>query len=232
LGSQSNHRSTFFVIPSFNEGAVIRSTVQPLLDAGYSVVVVDDGSTDGTQKALAGSGAHYLRHPLNVGQGAALQTGVDYALAQGADYIVHFDADGQHRLEDAERLLAAVMADEIDVALGSRFLRKEDWAAVPLGRRLLLKGGVIVNGLLTGMWLSDAHNGARAMNRAAAQRIRLRENGFAHATEILQEIRDKGLRFAELPIRIHYTDYSQFKGQKASSALRILMDLVIRRLFR
>lgn len=211
---------------------MIRETLKPVLETGYSVVVVDDGSSDDTWEQLEGLGVHRLRHPLNLGQGAALQTGVSYALRQGAEYIVHYDADGQHSPEDIEGLLAPVMVGEADVALGSRFLRKEDWQAVPLGRRILLRGGVIVNGLLTGLWLSDAHNGARALSRKAAEQIVLKENGFAHASEILQQVRAKGLRYVERPTRIHYTEYSQFKGQKASSALNILMDLVIRRFLR
>ncbi len=232
MTSSKEKRAVYFVIPTFNEGSVILETVKPVLEAGYSVIVADDGSTDGTEQAINGLGVHYLQHPINLGQGAALQTGMDYALEQGAEYIVHFDADGQHQLADMERLLEAVRAGDVDVALGSRFLQKEDRDAVPLGRRWLLKGGVVVNGLLTGVWLSDAHNGARALNRKAAESIRLRENGFAHATEILQEIKDKGLRYKEVPVRIHYTEYSRFKGQKAGSALRILMELIMRRLFR
>jgi hypothetical protein len=154
---------------------------------------------------------------------------VSYALMQGAEYIVHYDADGQHSPEDIAGLLAPVLAGEAEVALGSRFLREEDWRAVPLGRRLLLRGGVIVNGLLTGLWLSDAHNGARALSRLAAEQIVLKENGFAHASEILQQIKNFGLRSVERPTRIRYTDYSKFKGQKASNAFNILMDLIIRR---
>jgi glycosyltransferase involved in cell wall biosynthesis len=219
----------FLVVPAYNEGAVIRTTLQPVIEAGYSVVVVDDGSSDNTWEQLGGLGVHRLRHPLNLGQGAALQTGVSYALKQGAEYIVHYDADGQHSPDDIEGLLAPVKAGEADLALGSRFLRQADWQAVPLGRRILLRGGVIVNGLLTGLWLSDAHNGARAMNRRAAEQIVLKENGFAHASEILQQIKAGGLRYVERPTRIRYTEYSQFKGQKASNALNILMDLVIRR---
>lgn len=217
------------MVPAYNEGAVIRTTLQPVIEAGYSVVVVDDGSSDNTWEQLGGLGVHRLRHPLNLGQGAALQTGVSYALKQGAEYIVHYDADGQHSPDDIEGLLAPVKAGEADLALGSRFLRQADWQAVPLGRRILLRGGVIVNGLLTGLWLSDAHNGARAMNRRAAEQIVLKENGFAHASEILQQIKAGGLRYVERPTRIRYTEYSQFKGQKASNALNILMDLVIRR---
>jgi len=222
----------FIVIPAFNEGAVIRATLRPLTELGYSVVVADDGSTDRTWSHLRDLGVHRLRHPFNLGQGAALQSAVSYALSQGAKYIVHFDADGQHSVEDIPGLLAPVMAGRADVALGSRFLRREDWEAVPPTRRLLLKSAVAVNWLLTGLWLTDAHNGARALSRKAAQRIMLRENGFAHATEILQQVRALGLRYVERPTRIRYTEYSLLKGQRFWHAFDVFVDLLIKRVFR
>ena len=212
----------FIVVSSYNEAAVIRSTLHPLVDAGYSVVVVDDGSKDQTWKYLKDLNVHRLRHPFNLGQGAALQSAASYALAEGAKYIVHFDADGQHSVEDIPGLLAPLIAGRVDVALGSRFLRREDWEAVPFTRRLLLKGAVAVNWLLTGLWLTDAHNGARAMTRKAAQKNILRENGFAHATEILQQIRALGLRYVECPTRILYTEYSLHKGSAFGMPLMYL----------
>lgn len=220
------------MVPAYNEGRVIRATLSPLVDLGYSVVVADDGSKDSTWRQLNGIGVYRLRHPFNLGQGAALQSAVSYVLQQGAQYIVHFDADGQHSIEDIPGLLAPVIAGRADVALGSRFLRKEDWQAVPPSRRLLLKGAVIVNWLLTGLWLTDAHNGARALSRKAAQQIVLRENGFAHATEILQQIRTLKLRFVERPTRIRYTEYSLLKGQRMWHAFDVFVDLLIRRVLR
>jgi polyprenyl-phospho-N-acetylgalactosaminyl synthase len=230
--SSISNSSVFVVVPAFNEGSVIRATLKPLVAEGYSVVVADDGSRDNTWRQLAGLGVHRLRHSFNLGQGAALQTAVSYALKQGASFIVHFDADGQHSPEDISGLLDPLIAGKADVALGSRFLRNKDWQAVPPSRRLLLKGAVFVNWLLTGLWLSDAHNGARAFTRRAAQQVVLRENGFAHASEILQQIRVHKLRFVERPTRIRYTKYSLLKGQRIWNAFDIFVDLVIRRVLR
>lgn len=222
----------FVTVPAYNEGRVIRRALRPLLDLGYSVVVADDGSRDNTWRQLKGLEVHRLRHAFNLGQGAALQTAVSYALEEGAQVIVHFDADGQHRVEDLPGLLEPVLAGKADVALGSRFLRREDWQAVPASRRLLLKGAVIVNWLLTGLWLTDAHNGARVLSRRAAQQITLRENGFAHATEILQQIRAHSLRYVEGPTRISYTKYSLAKGQRLWHAFDVFVDLLIKRVLR
>lgn len=211
---------------------MIRATLRPLVEAGYSVVVADDGSRDSTWRQLAGIGVHRLQHPFNLGQGAALQTAVSYALREGAQYVVHFDADGQHSIDDIPGLLAPVIAGRADVALGSRFLRREDLQAVPFSRRVLLKGAVLVNWLLTGLWLTDAHNGARAMSRKAAQAIRLCENGFAHATEILQQIKAHRLRYVERPTRIRYTEYSLHKGQRFWHAFDVFVDLMLKRIIR
>lgn len=207
-------------------------TVNALRPLDFQIVVVDDGSDEEKSAILAAiKGIHLLRHAINLGQGAALQTGVRYALGQGADVIIHHDADGQHDPDDLGGLLAPILAGEADIVLGSRFLRKEDLDAVPQGRKILLRAAVVINGLYTGLWLSDAHNGARVMNRHAAESIQLKENGFAHATEILLEIKNNGLRYMEGPTRISYTEYSLNKGQKASNAINIFIDLVIRRFF-
>ena len=226
------NRSVFVVVPIFNEERVIASALAPLLDQGYPVIAVDDGSADNTWQIIRSLPVHALRHPINLGQGAALQTGMTYALDRGAEYIVHFDADGQHRVDDIEVLLEPLRRGEADVVLGSRFLRDEDRRAVPPARRALLKAGVLVNGVLTRVWLTDAHNGFRAMTRDAAAKIHLQENRFAHASEILNQIRRNRLRVVERPTAIVYTEHSQAKGQSNLNAIKIVMDMILRRIFR
>ena len=226
----SSKASVFVVVPTYNEAPALRKTLLPLIYSGYSVVVVDDCSTDNTLDTIQDLSVHYLRHPINLGQGAALQTGMTYALAQGAEYLVHFDADGQHNYRDIDSLLAPLAAGTADVAVGTRFQRSEDVQAVPTSRRLLLKVAVVVNGLLTGMWLSDAHNGFRAFTRSAAEVIQITENRMAHATEILSLIRQAKLRLVEKPVHIVYSDYSKAKGQSSLNSFHILIDLILRRI--
>jgi glycosyltransferase involved in cell wall biosynthesis len=220
----------FIIIPAYNEGAMLVATLQPFLQQPYAVVVVDDGSTDDTWARLADLPVYALRHSINLGQGAALQTGTTFALQQGATIVVHFDADGQHQLEDIETLIAPLRADEADVVLGSRFLHKTTSAQVPHLRRVMLRGAVLVNWLMTGLWLTDAHNGLRALNRHAASQIDLLENRYTHASEILLQIRRHRLRYTERPTHIVYTSYSLAKGQNPWNALHILIDLMIRKL--
>jgi glycosyltransferase involved in cell wall biosynthesis len=218
------------VVAAYNEARVIAGVVAGVVHAGYDVVVVDDGSSDRTRHLAAAAGAMVLRHPINLGQGAALQTGIEFALRQGADIVVTFDADGQHRIADAARLVAALHTHGADFALGSRFLG----GAVnqPLSRRILLRLATLFTRLTTGLSLTDTHNGLRAMTRRGASVIKLRQNRMAHASEILHQIADSGLKFVEVPVTIEYSAYSLEKGQTMGDALVILTDLFARRLHR
>ena len=222
-------RRVLVIVPAYNEGRVITDTVERLLTAGYQVVVVDDGSSDETTEVRR-LPIVYLRHPVNLGQGAALQTGMTYALRAGAEIAVHFDADGQHDCGQIERLIAPIVEGQADVVFGSRFLRQQDRSQVPWKKRILLRGGILVSWAMTGMLLSDTHNGFRAMSRRALERVQLQENGFAHATEIMQRVREGGMRYVEVPITVSYSEYSQQKGQRLSGSLSILFDLIMAKL--
>jgi len=192
--------------------------------------VVDDGSRDATADVARSAGATVIGHPFNLGQGAALQTGIDYALAHGAELVVSFDADGQHRVADISRLTEALAEERADFALGSRFLGQAP--NLPTLRRLALIAATRFTRLTTGLQLTDAHNGLRAMTRRGAAAIRLRQNRMAHASELLSQIADSGLRYVERPVTIEYTAYSLAKGQKLRDAVLILLDLFARRLYR
>jgi polyprenyl-phospho-N-acetylgalactosaminyl synthase len=218
------------VIAAYNEAAVIARVVTDVARAGYPVVVVDDGCTDETAGIAAAAGAAVIRHPFNLGQGAALQTGIDYALAQAAEVVVTFDADGQHRVADIFRLVAALGEEQADFALGSRFLGQAP--NLPPLRRLLLKAATLFTRLTTGLRLTDTHNGLRAMTRRGAAALRLRQNRMAHASELLGQIGASRLRYVERPVTIEYTAYSLAKGQRMGDAVFILMDLFARKLYR
>lgn len=209
------------IVPAYNEAPeTLSSVLRSLRAADYPVLLVDDGSVPSCADLAAQCGCSYLAHPRNLGQGAALRTGMNYAVhAAQVEYVVHFDADGQHQVADLPDLLAPLRADEADVVLGSRFLLPDP--ETPLLKRYLLKGGRLFHGLLLGMWLSDAHCGLRALNRRAFAAIQLEENRMAHASEILMEIRRHQLRWMEVPVRITYSEYAVKKGQSAWKALPI-----------
>ncbi len=217
---------TVVIIPMFNEASVIGEVVSRLRRDFSQVVCVDDGSTDDSAAAATVAGAVVVRHPANLGQGAALQTGIEFALScpQQFRFFVTFDADGQHRVEDAVALLDRARLGTSDVVLGSRFLTPT--GQVPFVRRLVLRGAVAFTRVTTGLALTDAHNGLRVLNRAAATAMKLRLTGMAHASEILEVIAREQLTYSELPIEVLYTDYSRAKGQSSVNALNIVFDLM------
>jgi glycosyltransferase involved in cell wall biosynthesis len=218
----------YVVVPCYNEGPVIAEVLAGLCAHFPNVVAVDDGSTDATWERLRESRATVLRHVVNLGQGAALQTGLTYALRAGAKYLVTFDADGQHQVEDLARLLTPVVAGQADVALGSRFLG----AAVdmPLGKRLVLRAAVTFTRVAGGIRLTDTHNGLRALTAEAARKLPITQNRMAHASELLHNIVERELRYVEVPVTIRYTEWSRAKGQSVFNAVNILFDLAVRRL--
>ncbi|MCB0324187.1 MAG: glycosyltransferase family 2 protein [Bdellovibrionales bacterium] len=218
----------FVIVPVFNEASVLGEVLRALLEAYPNVVVVDDCSHDDSGAIAASSGATVLRHIYNLGQGASLQTGIDYALRSDAQYIVTFDGDGQHRVEDIERLLQPLRAGTADVALGSRFL--ESTSNIPAQRRILLRAAVLFSRATSRLDVSDAHNGLRAFTHHAASRIHITMDRMAHASQLLDQIGSAGLRFTEVAVTVRYTDYSLMKGQKNSQAAVILRDYLIGRL--
>lgn len=223
-------KSVWVVVAAYNEAPAIGRVVADLIRRRYAVVVVDDGSMDDTGRRARAAGAEVIMHRVNLGQGAALQTGVQFAVGKGADYIVTFDADGQHRAADIEPLLESLTKQSADFALGSRFLGRAP--AMPMARRMLLKVATWFTRLATGLELTDTHNGLRAMTRRGAGHIALRQNRMAHASELLHQIARSSLGYVEVPVTIEYSAYSLAKGQKLSDSLRILVDLSAQRLHR
>lgn len=219
------------VVPAYNETSVLREVVHALLQYPCNVVVIDDGSEPSLGPMLKDMNIYYLRHRANLGQGAALQTGFDFARGLQPDYIISFDADGQHDVAAIEILIQPLIDGEADVVLGSRFL-EAGTSRTPLSRIIVLQLARAVNFLFAGLWLSDAHNGLRAFNNRAIEQMRITENRMAHASEILFQIKKQQLRFKEVPVNIHYTHYSKQKGQSGWNSIRILFDLILHKLFK
>jgi len=212
------------VVPAFNEAAVVRRVVEGVRRLGLPVVVIDDGSTDATIEEALAAGATVLRHLINIGQGAALQTGIDYALSQGAEYVCTFDADGQHSPESLTLLAETRKKTGADIVLGSRVQGNAE--GIPAARRLMLKAAVEFTRIHAGLPVTDTHNGLRLLTRHAASQIRITQARMAHSSEILSQIRKLGLRFAEAPVTVHYTEYSLGKGQKITGIFRVLLDIL------
>lgn len=217
------------IVPVYNEALTVARTVSDLLETFDHVVCVDDGSVDGSAELALAAGATVLRHVLNQGQGTALRTGFDYTLRHTtASYAVTFDADGQHLVEDAQRMVERARAEQVDVVLASRFTGRTE--QMPLARELLLRAAVRFTRMTSRLQVTDTHNGLRVLSRRALQRIRLEMPRMAYASELLDAIVPAGLSYVEEPVTVIYTDYSRAKGQKNSNAFNILFDLAVRRL--
>ena len=222
--------STWVVIAAYNEASVIGGVVRELRRLFPNVIVIDDGSSDETRSEAAFAGAIVVRHCINLGQGAALQTGIDYALANGARFIATFDADGQHNPEDIVAMLERMQETSSDAALGSRFLGSV--VGIDPWRRRLLQAGVVFQRWTTGAELTDVHNGLRVFRDAAIRKCKIRQNRMAHASEIVSCLISKNMKFVEIPCTIRYTSYSRLKGQRLTGVVRILLDLIIIRMYK
>jgi glycosyltransferase involved in cell wall biosynthesis len=228
MTSANRNPRIFIVVPAYNEARMIGSVAARLLRICPNVVVVDDGSRDDTAGQLAGTSAYWLRHPINRGQGAALQTGIEFALRKGAEIVVTFDADGQHDENDIERMVAPIARGECDVTLGSRFLGAAQ--NMPLSRKIVLKLGILFTRVVSRIQVSDTHNGLRAFSRSAALGLRIRLDRMGHASEILDQIQEHRWRFQEVPVTIHYSAYSLARGQSSWNALTIGFQVLFRKL--
>ena len=211
----------------YNEASVVGTVIEGLREVFPHVVCVDDGSTDGSQDAARQAGAVVVQHPVNLGQGAALQTGIEYSLQDPElDCIVTFDADGQHRVADALAMADRIRSGEADVVLGSRFL--DDRTKLSPLKRLVLRTAAVQSRLSTGMALTDAHNGLRAFSPTVARGIDLQQNRMAHASELIHQLAEMNPRWVEHPVEIIYTDYSKSKGQSLLNSVNIVADLFFR----
>jgi glycosyltransferase involved in cell wall biosynthesis len=218
------------VMPAYNEGRSVGAAVAAALTWFHEVVVVDDGSSDDTAEQASRAGALVVRHPVNLGQGAALQTGFDWALERGANWVVTLDADGQHDPKDAATLLDLTVAQQAHAGLGSRFMGRTE--GMPASRRILLRCALAFQNATAGIRLTDVHNGLRVLSAQALRQVRITQDRMAHASELVSQLGCCGLKVVEGPVTIRYTQYSLAKGQSSVGALQILLDLLLARLGR
>ena len=214
---------TFVIVPAFNEQERIGRVIRDLFEHGYDkVVVVDDGSRDDTAKEAQSAGAIILQHVFNRGQGAALQTGNDYALMNGAQTVVHFDADGQFNPKDIAGALSKIKNEGFEVVLGSRFL--DGRSQIPFFKKFfILPISRLINNFFTGLKLTDVHNGFRVMNREAVEKIKITQDGMAHNSQIPKLIKQHNLRYVEYPVEVTYHE----SGQGIIGGFKILYDLLL-----
>jgi len=223
------NKDVAIVIPVYNEAKVIKGVIESVMHEYGSVICVNDGSIDSSSEEIRKTKAFLIEHPINMGQGAALQTGIEFALMlKNIKYIVTFDADGQHRIEDVTSMLDVIRSGNVDIVLGSRFLGKS--TNMSTLKKGLLKAAVIFTNATSGLTLTDTHNGLRVMTRRTAELLDLKMSDYTHASEIIERISQKNLRFIEIPVTIDYTEYSIAKGQSPLNAINIAFDMLMQRI--
>lgn len=219
---------TWLVVPLYNEAPAVGSVVESVKRIFPHVVCVDDGSTDHSGQIALEAGALVITHPINMGQGAALQTGFDFVLKNtDARYIATFDSDGQHSVDDVVAMRQRAENDALAFIFGSRFLAGavREVSGIKL---LFLRAAALITRLQTGLKLTDAHNGMRLIRRDALEQVQLKQNRMAHASEIVEQLARTQLPWAELPVHIRYTEYSRSKGQSLLNSVNILVELLMR----
>ncbi|MFZ0230633.1 glycosyltransferase family 2 protein [Mycobacterium sp.] len=217
----------WIVVPAFNEAGVIGDVITDLRTVFAHVVCVDDGSDDDTGDIALRAGAHLVRHPVNLGQGAAIQTGVEYARRQpGAQVFATFDADGQHRVEDLVTMIDRLGRGDVDVVIGTRF--GAGVTRPPLLKRIVLQTAVRLSRRGRTLGLTDSNNGLRVFNKTVADGLDITMNGMSHATEFIMLIAENHWRVAEQPVEVLYTEYSQSKGQPLLNGVNIIVDGFLR----
>lgn len=222
-------KKVFVIIPAYNEEKRIGRVIDEVEKYVDTIVVVDDGSKDKTSEQVRSRKAVVLRHMVNLGQGAALQTGFDWANKCGADVVVTFDADGQFKASEIPKVVEPILKGRADVVLGSRFLGKA--RDIPFSRFLTLKAGVIFTNIFSGIRVTDTYNGFRAFSSSALKKIYLTQNRMAHASEIVDLVSRHDIRFTEVPVTVLYSKQTFNKGLRNINSLKLFFDLMIKRLY-
>lgn len=218
------------LMPVYNEATVVGDVIRSLLAHFAYVVAVDDGSSDASAERIEAAGGILVQHPVNLGQGAALQTAIEFGRRLPVDYFCTFDADGQHRISDVLQMLEVIRRGDVDIVLGSRFLG----TAPNIGRfkKMMLRLAVLFSNMTTGLHLTDTHNGLRVFNRTVASGMEITMPDMSHASEIVEIVARQRFRYAEVPTTIEYTEYSKSKGQSMVNAVNIAFDALLRKFLR
>ena len=219
-------KDVFVIIPVFNEERMIGTVVDTLKKKFTNIICVDDGSSDKSLDIIKSKNIHTLKHLVNLGQGASLQTGIDFAILNGAKFFLTFDSDGQHNLKDSIQMIRLIKKTNLDIILGSRFLNNQHQKKIPYLRKLLLKIAIKLSNFFSDVNLTDTHNGLRVFNLRFAKKLKIKLNRMSHPSDILKNISKNKFKFKEYPSKIVYSDYSISKGQKNINSFNILFDMI------
>jgi len=213
----------FIVIPLFNEEKHIAGVLREVLAYKLPVVVIDDGSRDRSKFKVQGlrlKGATLLEHGVNLGKGAAMKTGADYAFSHGANAIIFMDSDGQHEAEDLPKFIKTLESGDSDVVFGTRNYNY----GVPLIRYLGNKFASVVMASFFGVYVSDVICGFKGMTREAYRKLKWESSGYGVEAEIVARLGKQKLSFCEVPVETIYHD--KVKGVTILDAFGIFVEVL------
>ena len=218
-------KDIYVIVPAFNEQNVIKDIINNLLKDFSNVIVINDGSNDKTLETINDLDIKILNHEINLGVGAAVQTGFDYVSnIPDAKAVITFDADGQHLVDDAVAMAKEIMICDEGIIFGTRFPKHSK--NIPMVKRIVLKLIAKITDLVTGVSLSDAHNGLKAYKVSIIKELELQFSSYSYESELITQVAKKKIDYKEMPTDIKYTSYSIKKGQKLLNGLLIIEDLL------
>ncbi len=218
-------KDIYVVVPAFNEQKIIKDIINSLLKKFSNVIVVNDGSNDRTLEIINDIDIKVLSHEINLGVGAAVQTGFDYVTKiPNAKAVITFDADGQHLVDDAVAMAKEILLCDEGIIFGTRFPKHSK--NIPKVKRFVLKLIAKITDLVTGVTLTDAHNGLKAYKISTIKKLELQFSSYSYESELITQVAKKKIDYKEMPTDIKYTSYSIKKGQKLLNGLLIIEDLL------
>ncbi len=238
---QGEKSEYIFLLRAYNEEEVISDTIDKIFEYGFDkIIIVDDGSDDSTSEIIMDKKFHYsdkiiinLRHLINRWWWAANKTGFHflktYKNLLDIKYVVTFDADWQMDINDMNKFMKE--APNYDVLLWTRFA--DGWSSenMPKMRKLILLWSRLVTLAINWLWVTDPHNWYRTIKVDSLAKIKLSSDWMTYASEILESIQRNKLKFKEIPVNIKYTEYTVWKWQKNSNAIKILIELIYKKFF-
>ena len=214
------------IMPAYNEESKIKEVISDLFSAGFTdIVVIDDGSHDNTCKEVQKTKATLLKHPINIGLGGALATGLEFARQNNFEYAITVDSDGQHAINDVKKIAVEVKKNKHDFIIGSRLKSMKNVNALRFYGNHLMD---LATAVLCGKYFQDTQSGLRAFNKNGIFNIKPTSSGYEVSSEIIIQATKKKLKTSTIGISAIYTEYSIKKGQKISNALRVIRRLVVR----
>ena len=225
--SEEDKKSTYVILPAYNEATRIQPVIEEIAEKGYRMVIVNDGSSDNTLEVIKESQKKYPKsiyiysHIINRGVGVAMQTGFDAVLRYNPKYIVNMDSDGQHSADDLDNVLKPLVTGEAEAVIGVRPL--ED---MPFSRNFANSVMNLLTRIFYNVSVSDSQTGFRAITIDALKKININARGYLISSEFIREVNDNNIPFAEVPIKTIYTPETQAKGTNVKEAIKILIQMI------